>query len=92
MDLYSFYLNDLFGNKIDLVISDIGLPKLSGEEVAKRIKSLDPRANVILASGFIDPEIKANLRKEGIVDFIQKPYSPDEVHRVIRKMLEKNNT
>lgn len=92
LDLYSFYLNDLFGNKIDLVISDIGLPKLSGEEVAKRIKSLDPRANVILASGFIDPEIKANLRKEGIVDFIQKPYSPDEVHRVIRKMLEKNNT
>lgn len=91
LELYSSYLHDLFGNKIDLVISDIGLPKLSGEEVARRIKRLDPRANIILASGFIDPGIKGNLRKEGIVDFIQKPYLPDEVHRIIRKMLDKNN-
>jgi PAS domain S-box-containing protein len=89
LELYSYYLNDLFGNKIDLVISDLGLPKLSGDEVARRIKRLDPRANIILASGFIDPDIKADLRRDGIVEFIQKPYLPDDVHRMIRKVLEK---
>ena len=74
--------------KIAAVISDIGLPKLGGEDVFKQIKIMNPKAKIILASGFIDPEIKARLRELGANYFIQKPYLPEEILRTIKQVLE----
>jgi two-component system cell cycle sensor histidine kinase/response regulator CckA len=51
---------------ISLVISDLGLPKLSGEDVFKQIKQFRPEAKVILASGFIEPELKSQLMESGV--------------------------
>lgn len=72
---------------IDLVISDLGLPKLNGEEVVKRIKKIGGRARLAIASGFISPDVKAKLEKEGVVDFIQKPYRTAEVIKVVDRIL-----
>ncbi len=70
-------------DRISVVISDLGLPKLSGEEVIYAIKRLNPDAKVIVASGYIDIEIKTNLRKQGVNYFIQKPYMAKEMIQAI---------
>jgi DNA-binding response OmpR family regulator len=74
--------------EIQLVLSDLGLPRLSGEEVVKRIRSLNPLARIIVASGFIDPNLKSELFKMGLKNFIQKPYLPNDVIRAIREVLD----
>lgn len=88
LQLYLLHLNDLFGNKIDLVITDLGMPKIGGEEVIRKIKIIDPKAKILLASGYIDPDRKVELKKAGAKLFLQKPYLPDEVLRALRKILD----
>ena len=74
--------------EIAVVLSDIGLPALSGQDVLKRIREINPKAKVILASGFIDPEAKSEMYKSGAKHFIQKPYLPDEVLQKIREIID----
>ena len=74
--------------EIDLVLSDMGLPGMTGAEVFKKLKEINPDVKVTLASGFIDPDVKSELFKAGAKGFIQKPYSPDEVLRKLREVLE----
>jgi PAS domain S-box-containing protein len=73
---------------IALVISDMGLPLLSGEDVFKHIQRINPHAKVILASGFVEPLLKSELLKSGVQDFIQKPYTLNEVLQKTRKVLD----
>ena len=75
---------------IDLVLSDMGLPRLNGLEAVKRMKSLRADLKVILASGFIDPNQQAEIEKTGIKLVIQKPYNPVSILRSIRTMLDES--
>jgi CheY-like chemotaxis protein len=74
--------------EIAVVICDLGLPRLGGVEVLQRIRARIPRTKVIIASGFIDQDAKAAMYKAGANEFIQKPYSPDEVLRKIRSIID----
>ncbi len=74
-------------DRISLVISDLGLPKLSGAEVVARIRDISPNARVAIASGFIDPEVKSDLENKGITHFIQKPYKTSDVLRIVGDIL-----
>jgi PAS domain S-box-containing protein len=73
---------------IHLVICDLGLPKLDGEEVVRRIRGLNSSARVVIASGFIDPTVKAQLHDIGVAQFIQKPYRPDAMLMTVREVLD----
>ncbi|RPI07138.1 MAG: PAS domain S-box protein [Ignavibacteriae bacterium] len=75
--------------EIDLVISDLGLPGMTGAEVFKKLKQINPEVKITLASGYIDPEIKSELLDAGAKEFIQKPYSPDDILRKVREVLDK---
>jgi DNA-binding NtrC family response regulator len=74
--------------EINIVLTDMGLPAMIGTEVFKKLKELNPNVRVILASGFFEPDIKPELYKSGVKGFIQKPYSPDEVLRKLREVLD----
>ena len=76
------------GDKIALVVSDLGLPKLSGENEIKKLKEINPAVKIILASGYYDPEIKATMEKAGVLGFLQKPYVIEDVLTKIRKALD----
>ena len=73
---------------INVVITDLGLPKLGGDQVFTRIKSIDPKVKVIIASGFIDPELRSRLSEAGANHFVQKPYVPSEILSVLRNILD----
>lgn len=76
-------------SKIDLVLTDMGLPRLQGDEVLRRIIAINPNARVVIASGFIDPEMKNALFQAGLEDFIQKPYMPTELAKMMRQILDR---
>ncbi len=77
-------------DKIAVILSDIGLPSLSGQDVLKRIREINPKAKVVMASGFFDPNTKSEMYKSGARHFIQKPYLPDEVLQTIREVIDSN--
>lgn len=74
--------------EIDLVLTDIGLPKQSGWDVCSEILLENPAAKVIVASGYLDPNSKSDLNDSKARDFIHKPYLPEDVLRRIRSVLD----
>jgi PAS domain S-box-containing protein len=75
-------------DEIDIVLTDIGLPKISGIDVLKKLKQINPEIKVLLASGFILPETKVEIQQLGAIGFIQKPYLPQELLAEIRKAID----
>lgn len=74
--------------KIALVITDMGLPVMTGTDEFKKLKEINPNVKVVFASGYFELDIKSELLKDGANGFIQKPYEPDNILRVIRQVLD----
>jgi PAS domain S-box-containing protein len=83
MDLYTKHCKE-----IALILTDIGLPRLSGWEVCRRINQIDGNAKIVVASGYLDPQAKSDLGNSAARDFIHKPYLPEEVLTRIRGVLD----
>ncbi len=69
---------DLFrerGNEVDLVILDLTMPLMTGEETLRRLRAIDPNVTVILSSGFNESEATQHFEGEGLAGFLQKPYT-----------------
>ena len=75
-------------DEISLVISDVGLPKISGDQVYLAMKQLDPGVRTILASGYIEPELKADVLRAGVRAFLQKPYDMRTILAEVRQVLD----
>jgi len=73
---------------IDLVITDLGLPKMNGRETFKKMKTIDPNVKAILASGYLEPHEKQSLLKEGFLEIISKPYEPKVLFHSIRHIFQ----
>lgn len=71
----------------DLVLLDLRLPGMSGMDLMQRLKDMDiqPKIVVISAHGTIDLAVK--ILKAGALDFIEKPFSPDEIRQIVAKYL-----
>jgi PAS domain S-box-containing protein len=83
IDLFRQHRDD-----IQLVLSDLGLPKLSGYDVFRKMKLMKSDVRFILVSGFMESQTKTEMSKEGIKDFIQKPFSFYTVMLSIRTVLD----
>jgi PAS domain S-box-containing protein len=75
-------------DQISVVVSDMGLPKLGGWEAARKMREINDRAKIILASGFLEPGKKEKLARDGMYHFIQKPYNPNQVLEKIREVID----
>jgi PAS domain S-box-containing protein len=73
---------------IALVLTDLGLPKMSGMEECAQIKKLNPSARMIIATGYLAPGMKSEFLKAGIQHFLYKPYDLKQVLKVIREVLD----
>jgi PAS domain S-box-containing protein len=75
-------------NDIAVVVSDLGLPKMTGQDAFLRMKSVNPRVKVIFGTGYLDPELKTELLNLGAKGFLAKPYSQDELLQRIRDLID----
>ena len=69
--------------EIDLVILDMVMPNMSGGDCFLRMKEINPKARVVLSSGYSMDGAIQGVMNEGILAFIQKPYRLEELSRVV---------
>ncbi len=79
----------LEADDFDLVITDIQMPGVSGLEVLRGARSMQPEAVVIVVTAFATTETAIAAMKEGAYDYISKPFQVDEIKLVVEKALEK---
>jgi PAS domain S-box-containing protein len=73
--------------EIDLVILDMILPDMGGGDVFDAVKEIDPRAKVLLASGYSLEGQAERIIKRGCDDFIQKPFTIEQLSQKIRELI-----
>lgn len=81
---------DIFKNrskKIDLVILDMIMPGLDGEQVFYALKKIDPEIRVLLASGYSVDGQAEELIRQGCNGYIQKPFSLRQLSRKVKEIL-----
>lgn len=76
---------------IDLVFSDIKMPRMDGMEVLEGIKMLKPELPVIMISGHGNIETAVEALKKGAYDFIEKPVDLNRLLITVRNALDKSN-
>ena len=82
--LYGF-----FYNQFDLVLLDVMLPDMSGWEVFNKIREQDKKVKIAFLSAIPISDEKLNsLKKEGVYDYILKPFSKDDLVKRIHKILK----
>ncbi|MEO7974211.1 MAG: response regulator, partial [Thermoanaerobaculia bacterium] len=74
--------------KIDLLVTDVVLPGLSGPLLAERIAEILPGLKVLFISGYPEQILGRGDSFEGTVGFLAKPFRPLELARKIRSMLD----
>ena len=74
--------------KYDLVLSDITMPKMTGDELAQRIKTMRPDIPIILCSGFSNRIDERSLEILGIDAILMKPIIYSELAHTIRRVLD----
>ena len=81
-------LERLRAGGVDLVLSDLKMPGLTGLELLREVKAVSPDVDVILLTAFGTVEEAVKAMKDGAVDFLTKPFQRAQLLRVIRKALE----
>ena len=73
----------------DLLLIDVKMPKHDGFFLMREIKRDVPEMPVVVMSGYPTPETISEVLKSGAVQFIPKPFRPDELIKTIHKAIQK---
>jgi DNA-binding NarL/FixJ family response regulator len=73
--------------EVNVVLLDLSMPGLSGEQTYACLREIDPSVRVVLSSGYDRDEATRRFGTEGPVGFIQKPYRPHELMAEIHRCL-----
>ncbi len=82
---------DLFARRsdlIDVVVLDLTMPRMGGEEALRELRKLRADVRVVLSSGFSEEEVEERFAGAGVVGFVQKPYRPSSLLAMVRHALE----
>jgi YesN/AraC family two-component response regulator len=77
--------------RIDLLITDVVMPKISGKQVAEQLKEIHPETKVLFMSGYTDEAIVHHGIVDSNIAFIQKPFSERALAEKIREVLDSEN-
>ena len=75
--------------KYHLVITDLRMPDVGGLELLARVRSEKMPLGVIVLTAFGDPEEALRAMKAGADDFVSKPYEPDRLRLLVKRILER---
>jgi len=73
----------------DFVFTDLKMPAMSGTEVAKSVKHMRPDIDVVIITGYATVESAVECMKHGAMDYVEKPFSEDELSVFVKHALIK---
>ncbi len=73
---------------INLLLTDIKMPKMNGRELADRLTPLRPGVKVLYISGHTDSATVNQMALQRGANFLQKPFTPDRLTTKVRKVLD----
>ncbi len=76
---------------IDLLITDVVMPKVSGKEVADTLRTIHPETKILYMSGYTDEAIVHHGIVDSGIAFIQKPFSEQALAQKVRDVLDASN-
>jgi hypothetical protein len=79
-------------NRIDMMLTDVIMPRMNGPELAERASLLRPGLRVLFMSGYTDRTVRLQERFDDESTFIQKPFTPNSLARKVRELLGKSAT
>jgi len=85
VELFAKYRAD-----VRVVLLDLTMPVMGGEETLHRLRAADPTVRVILMSGYSDVDVEGTFARAGLSGFLQKPFRADDVCRSLALALADN--
>ncbi|KAA3612000.1 MAG: PAS domain S-box protein [Calditrichaeota bacterium] len=75
-------------DEISVVLLDMTMPHMNGEETFRELRQLNPKIKVILSSGYNEQEATNNFTGKGLAGFLQKPYRASELIEKVRDLIK----
>ncbi len=72
-----------------LILLDLKMPGMDGMEVLRRVREIRPDIRVIIITAYGTIESAVEAMKLGAVDFIQKPFSPEEIRELVSRVMDR---
>jgi two-component system sensor histidine kinase/response regulator len=82
-------LRKLREGRFDVLLLDVMMPGMSGLEVLRQVRQLDPELICIIITGYATVELAVQATREGAHDFIAKPFTSELLLQVINRQLER---
>jgi PAS domain S-box-containing protein len=76
-------------DEIHLVLSDLGMPRMNGEQFFTAARKLNPGLKIIITTGYLHSLTKSKLLTLGVTDMIAKPFSTQTLLPAVRRALDK---
>jgi putative two-component system response regulator len=81
-------MNTIKTTAIDVVLTDIKMPQITGIELLKKIHAYNQQIPVLLMTAFAELDVAVDAIKQGAFDFITKPYNPDYLLHSVEKAVK----
>ena len=78
-------------NHYDFCFTDLKMPEMDGVDVCKGVKHLRPDIDVIIITGYASVETAVETMKHGAMDYVQKPFTEDELTEMVNKFVIRRN-
>ncbi len=82
-------LAKLKGKEFGLILLDIRMPGMDGMEVLRRVREIRPDIRVIMITAYGTIESAVEAMKLGAVDFLQKPFDPEQVRELVSRVMDR---
>ncbi len=76
-------------DRVDLVVTDMIMPRMGGSELAAAVRRISPRTAVLFSSGYMPDGVPASMSEVDCAAFIAKPYSIEVLGRTVRELLDR---
>lgn len=84
----SLQIFDRLHSEVDLVITDVVMPEMNGQQLSERLRAIKPEVHVLFVSGYTDDTVVRHGVFKAEKNFIQKPFKRADLAKKIREILD----